>query len=162
MSLQQDGQKIFWQRDDGLSGTATIEVAPPGAESRAHALGGPPNEIRHSSPQTQQREGSARVKTPMTQASLHRPLIVSSAKTPTVAMPEAQQRFGRMAHLPIAFDGEQDWCHSVLVERRASAAAPNLTFVARLFYAGNEMPWPMSACLTAEPSLIAVARWLGP
>jgi hypothetical protein len=162
MSLQQDGQRIFWQRDDGLSGTATIEVAfPPGAESRAHALGGPiqPNETRPSPPQTQQREGTARVKTPMTQASLHRPLTVSSAKTPTVATPEAQQRFGRMAHLPIPFEGEQDWCHSVLVERTAAAAAPNLTFVARLFYAGNEMPWPMSACFTAEPSLKAVARF---
>jgi hypothetical protein len=93
------------------------------------------------------------------QASLHRPFIVSSAKTPTVATSEAQQRFGRMAHVPTAFDSAQDWCHSVPVLRTAAAAAPTLTFVARLFYAGNEMPWPMSACFTAEPSLKAVARF---
>jgi hypothetical protein len=161
MSLQQDGQRIFWQRDDGLSGTATIEVArPPGAESRAQALGGPiqPTETRHSPTQTEQREGAARVKT-MTQASLHRPFIVSSAKTPTVATPEAQRRLGRMAHVPTAFDSKQDWCHSLPVERTAPAAAPSLTFVARLFYAGIEMPRPISACFTAEPSLKEVARF---
>ena len=161
MSLQQEGQRIFWQRDDGLSGTATIEVAlPPGAESRAQALGGPiqQTEARPSSTQIEQHEGAARVKTPMAHASLHRPFIVSSAKTPTVATPEVRQRFGQMAHISIAFDSEQDWCHSVPAERTATAAAPSLTFVARLLHAGIAMPWPMGACFTGEPSLKAVAR----
>ena len=91
MSLQQEGQRILWQRDDGLSGTATIEVALlPGAELKAQALGGPiqRTEPRPSSKQIEQLKGAARVKTPMAQAYLHRPFIVSSAKTPQWPRPK--------------------------------------------------------------------------
>ncbi len=42
MQLKQDGNKILWRRDDGLSGTATIASAlPPGAQQGPNALGGP-------------------------------------------------------------------------------------------------------------------------
>src|SRR5207342_2770541 len=42
MRLKQDGNKILWRRDDGLSGTATIASAlPPGTEAGPHGLGGP-------------------------------------------------------------------------------------------------------------------------
>jgi len=40
MRLQQDGNKIFWRRDDGVSGTAHIVAGLPlGAESAPRALG---------------------------------------------------------------------------------------------------------------------------
>ena len=42
MRLRQDGSKIFWRRDDGVSGTATIATSlPPGAEAGPRGLGGP-------------------------------------------------------------------------------------------------------------------------
>jgi hypothetical protein len=42
MRLQQDSNKIFWRRDDGVSGTAHIVAGLPfGAESAPRALGGP-------------------------------------------------------------------------------------------------------------------------
>ena len=42
MQLKQEGNKILWRRDDGLSGTATIASAlPPGAQQGPNALGGP-------------------------------------------------------------------------------------------------------------------------
>jgi len=160
MSLQQDGKRIFWQRDDGLSGTATIEAAlPPGAESKAQALGGPiqPAEARHPPTQTEQREGAVLAKS-IVQAPLHRPHIVSSPKPSKVVTPEAQQKLDGIARVPTALASGKDWCHSVPVERTAPVAAPSLTLVTRLTYASIEMPPPTSACFTTEPSLKAVAR----
>src|SRR5262249_58699542 len=51
MRLKQDGNKILWRRDDGLSGTATIASGlPPGAESPPRGVGGPrpATELAHS------------------------------------------------------------------------------------------------------------------
>src|SRR5581483_10999459 len=45
MRVQLDGTKVYWQSDDGKSGTATIASAlPPGAKSAPSALGGPASE----------------------------------------------------------------------------------------------------------------------
>src|SRR5262245_6148056 len=42
MRLKQDGNKIIWRRDDGLSGTATITSGlAPGAEAAPRGIGGP-------------------------------------------------------------------------------------------------------------------------
>ena len=42
MRLQQDGDRIYWRRDDGVNGTARIVAGLPlGAEGKPRALGGP-------------------------------------------------------------------------------------------------------------------------
>jgi hypothetical protein len=61
---------------------------------------------------------------------------------------------------------EQDyrWCYAPEFVNAASdltthaSAAPDLVVIARLGYAGNEVPAPMTACLTADPALRQVAK----
>lgn len=48
LTLEQDGQKIFWRREDGEAGTATLIAAPPPApttETPRYALGGPQDAV---------------------------------------------------------------------------------------------------------------------
>jgi hypothetical protein len=163
MSLQQDGPRIFWQRNDGLSGTATIEAGlPPGADSRPRALGGPtqPPEIRHSLMATEPHDGATREKTPIRTESLHSTVPGPESKVSRAAIPEVPHEYGRLTRdlSTIASGLEYDWCHSAPVERTAPAAAPSLAFVAHLLYAGIEMGRPANACFTAKPALATIAR----
>jgi hypothetical protein len=161
MSLQQEGQRLFWQRDDGLSGTATIQAGlPPGAEG----LGGPIQqpETRHSLTAREQREGPTHKKTAVGSAPLHRP-VSPAPRTSPATTPEAQPQSAGLVHASIAIARvEEEWCHSATVERTVLAAAPNLALVARQLYLspGIEVPWLVSACFSAEPALRAVSKLL--
>jgi hypothetical protein len=179
MRLQQDGQRIFWQRDDGVSGTATIVTAlPPGAEAGPRGLGGPiqPPQGEHSLA-TAEPPNSRTI--PVTAASLHRAVAHSTSMPATPAASDShRQRPSRVGnnsnsvrvHVLLAgpesnvLSGQEgkNWCHSVRVRRSGAladpTASPGLLFVARLLYGGTESPRPTNACFTADPPLQAVAR----
>jgi hypothetical protein len=178
MRLTQDGHKLFWRRDDGMSGTATIAATlPPGAEKAPQALGGPIETADlHQSLSTTQPPPAAKPATAaMSTASLPRPPkpILAKAVAPVMhpavrqpAVDEVQPEFvdhHRAARaLNHAIDVGQDyrWCAASGPADTMSAVpdvAPNLIFVARLPYAGGETP-PSSACLTTEPALRHVAK----
>ena len=64
-----------------------------------------------------------------------------------------------MAIVHDAWTGQDNrWCHAVLPAATGTDASPDLVIVARLPYAGSELPSPTNACLTAEPALRHLAK----
>jgi len=180
MRLQQDGQRIFWQRDDGVSGTATIVTAlPPGAEAGPRGLGGPiqPTQGEHSLA-TAEAPKSRTI--PVTAASFHRAMAHSTSIPATPAASDSHRQRPSLVgnhsnsvqvHAPPLAGPQSDvpsgqekknWCHSARIRRSGAladpTASPGLLFVARLLYGGTESPRPTNACFTADPPLQAVAR----
>jgi hypothetical protein len=178
MRLTQDGHKLFWRRDDGMSGTATIAATlPPGTETGPRALGGPVEtaDLQQSLATAEPPPTAKLAAVAMSTASLPRPPKPAPAKAVApVAQPAARQ----LAHVdeqpqsgdqhPItgvwnhAAAAEQDyrWCvASGFVDAipMVPEVEPNLIVVARLRYAASEMP-SSSACLTTEPALRHVAK----
>jgi hypothetical protein len=171
MQLRQDGDKILWRRDDGLSGTATIVAGlPVGAEGAPRGLGGPiqpppsgpslaadePQEkpaktvsasmgslpqVIHRAPKAAAPKAVAHVPPPPA------PVASSIDEEPRLVIePTAQQ-------LAVTIGPGDLWCRG----EAAAEAIPQLALVARLALAG-EPESPLNACLAAEPPLQNVAR----
>jgi len=180
MRLAKEGHRLFWRRDDGMSGTATIEASlPPGADRAPQGLGGPIDMPEpHHSPVT------AQASVAVTPASAHipTPSLVQAPKlvlTKAAALaPHAQSRLpvhaddqreaGHERQMVVVTSSvtsaEQDyrWCDTSDAVGTASAVSdvsPNLAFVARLGYADAEVPLSTTACLTAEPALRHIAKF---
>jgi len=177
MRLKQDGSKIFWRRDDGVSGTATIATSlPPGAEAAPRGLGGPAQipHLGQSLTATEPRERARPVTISTDSAPVHRELKAVAPRAATViTQPPLQQPpsgvngkprsavHGRlsMATIHEPRTGQDNrWCHAVLPAPTGMDASPDLVIVARLPYAGSELPSPTYACLTAEPALRHLAK----
>lgn len=181
MHLAKEGHRLFWRRDDGLSGTATIEASlPPGADRAPQGLGGPVDV-----PEPPRTPVTAQPSVAVTPASAHvpTPSLVQApkpvfAKAAALVPPAARSRPPVHAdshregghELPMTVvagsvaSAEQDyrWCATSDAVGAASASSdvsPNLAFVARLGYADAEMPPSASACLTAEPALRHIAKF---
>jgi hypothetical protein len=176
MRLTQDGRRLFWVRDDGLSGTATIAASlPPGAVTGPQGLGGPVDTPGQSVVATQSSAASkpANMLTPPSAVSPAPPLIVRAATVASSQAHVGQSSFGAAVQ-PISLfknwtlavtygrlGGEQDyqWCHAAISTAAASrAAAPELILTARHHYVGGDVASKMRACLTAEPALQYVAK----
>jgi hypothetical protein len=157
MRLARDGDRIFWRRDDGLSGTATIAAAlAPGADAPPHGLGGP---VR-----TEDHEGSPSTVDP--------PELVAAAALMNGELEAATQHGERRQDAREVAEGQwhsladgrletglaptigkdDRWCHGDLAAEN-SLALPDLVTVVRLAYARGEQPSPASACFAAEPVL---------
>jgi hypothetical protein len=182
MQLKQDGNKILWRRDDGLSGTATIASAPPPeAEAAPHGLGGPiPSPKLGASLVAAERPESmasaSAIAFPAEVRKVSKPTAprpVASAAAPALrpppvgmgAEPRPSATHEPLSTIPLPMAPEHQahaglgdqWCHAI-VSSEAAADAPQLVLVARLPYGDGELPSPANACLAAEPPLQHLAR----
>jgi hypothetical protein len=164
MRVRQEGTRIFWERDDGLTGTATIAVAlPPGADAAPRGLGGPVDAPVPTVTSTAEPMRAARPAPPphrhhepapaVAATHVHRPEVVRAAEH------EAGAAVRPVAALPTASPARPEaerWCDPD--GAAAGALAPDLVIVARLAYAGSASLPPANACLAAEPALHYLAR----
>jgi hypothetical protein len=159
MRLTRDGNRIFWRRDDGLSGTATIAAAlAPGADAPPQGLGGP---VR-----PEDRDGSPSAADPPKRA-VAIALMDGELKATTRHGETRQHATGGAegqwhssadgslqmptGHAPAV--GEDDrWCHGDLAAENG-LVLPDLVTVVRLAYARGAQPSSASACFAAEPVL---------
>jgi hypothetical protein len=161
MRLRRDGNRIFWRRDDGLSGTATIASAlPPGAETPPQGLGGPLQKAdtlaraRDAAPTPTRPGRPPAALSPVPSA--HAPQGVARevvgadfAAHGEVSMRAAQ--FIRSGH------GDR-WCRGEGPADGGKDAAPDLVLVARATFAASAWDPAVAACLAAEPPLQFMAR----
>jgi hypothetical protein len=162
MRVRQDGTRIFWQRDDGLTGTATITSGlAQGAEAAPRGLGGP---VEASAP-----AAAPPATEPMRAA---RPAVPHHHHDPAPAVTathvyrqeaarttpgEGAVQHATAAQPPAAAPPEQErWC--LPDTAAAEQPAPDLVMVARLAHTGGAVLPPMNACLAAEPALRYLAR----
>jgi hypothetical protein len=175
MRLAQDGHKLFWRRDDGMSGTATIAATvPPGAETGPQGLGGPIEtaDLRQSLSAIQPPPIAKPANIAVSAASLPRTAKPTATKAAAFVVPAPVRQPARKDELGDhsrvaditngATTNEQDcrWCvasASVDAIPGVPVVTPTLILVARLHYAPREIPLP-SACLTTEPALRQVAK----
>jgi hypothetical protein len=165
MRLRQQGNRIFWQRDDGLSGTATIAAAlPPGADAAPRGLGGPVETAGPSrSPLTEDpRPESKPAGTPAAgrpSAHLsHGPAQWTGRAIPSEPIFAARPRVSMLAEPFIRAGYDDRWCQGDGAAEAGDEAAPELIKVARAPYAASALLAPMNACLAAEPPLQYTAR----
>jgi hypothetical protein len=177
MRLQQDGKKLYWQRDDGLSGTATIVAAlPPGATSAPQGLGGPVVDLP-GEPHEAGQPAKTPLSVPLFHAAVHPIVRAVPPERREAHQPPASLAAGaadRDDHAPwpwglyappsraFATAAAGRWCHAAGASGAAEPAAPDLVLVARLPYAGTRgpwsLPWSASACFAPEPALREVAK----
>jgi hypothetical protein len=153
MRLQQDGDRIFWRRDDGVSGTARIVAGLPlGAENAPRALGGPIRALL-----------TTETAKDVTKAALHRenrparPTQRPEQHGPASPGHAIEAAAPAHEHLwpQIAGKGDAtDWCRSPALPEHHSKAAPH-TIAIRLT-AG--LLTPTNACFAVAPGLQEVAR----
>jgi len=174
MRLAKDGHTLFWRRDDGMSGTATIQASlPPGVERGPQGLGGPVDapEPRHqpvtaqasmaASPVSAIVAAASRVRAPAPPVTKTAALVPLSHHSRPPIEPSDSREAERERPVTVSVSQvtmpEQDyrWC---AVPDAVSDASPDLVFVARLGYADSEPLPSASACLTAEPALRHVAK----
>jgi hypothetical protein len=170
MRLKQAGNRIFWQRDDGMSGTATIEAGlAPGADARPRGLGVPLEAAPPGRPPaaTEPRERVARASLALPPALLRRAPAEAAPPAPEPrpqpAMDNADAGPGSpdhgkakltiiAEHVPTA--GQDDgWCRSLSPAVPDADAPPGLVVVARLPYGPGELAASAGACLSAELAL---------
>jgi hypothetical protein len=175
MRLQQEGQRIFWERDDGLNGTATIEVAfAPGADGPPRALGGPiqPPEMARSLTATELHEENQPPEG-VAKAVSHRHAAMRPTSKPALAASEWQQpptgtsdywNFALSSRMIPAFGegarGQEDrWCEALEpIVKPDTASVPSLVYVDRLMYGYPATGWSAQACFTTEPALKEIAK----
>ena len=178
MQLKQDGNKILWRRDDGLSGTATIASGlPVGTDAAPRGLGGPvPSpKLGQSLVATERPETMATASAVAFPAEVHRaPKLTPPRPAPVTARSALHSPAGGMgaeprlpaAHEPLPAAREHpahvaqadDWCRAPLSSESETDAIPQLVQLARLPYAGGGLSSPANACLAAEPPLQRLAR----
>jgi hypothetical protein len=176
MRLAKEGHTLYWRRDDGMSGTATIEASlPPGADRAPSGLGGPvdaPEPARHAPVTAQASMAASPVSAIVAAASRVRAPTPAVTKTaalvplshhgrppiePSDSREAEHERPATVAMSQVTMP-EQDyrWCAAA---DAGSGVSPDLVFVARLGYADSELLPSASACLTAEPALRHVAKF---
>lgn len=177
MRVQQEGQKFFWQADDGKNGTATIAAAlAPGAESAPRGLGGPAHTPPPREPLTSDEPEEIAAPRAPSAPPAARPVAAKPAPKPVptpVKVSRLELTSANIAQPPISahehlalprpetvsWAGENDrWCHAEPAELPQQADAPGLVFVARLSYDADAMAAPTNACLSAEPALQHLAK----
>src|SRR5262245_25404890 len=179
MRLKQDGDKIIWRRDDGLSGTATVAYGlAPGAEAAPRGVGGPRQapELSDRRAAVAAADGVPANLTPpppaprrvTKTAAAHLGHGVGSAPphAASVAVEAGPAGNGeRSAALPqpMRWGAEERWCHAVGAgevgaEQALADATPELVRIARLTYGDAKPVLPSNACLAEEPPLQNLAR----
>jgi len=178
MQLKQDGNKILWRRDDGLSGTATIASGlPVGTDAAPRGLGGPvPSpKLGQSLVATERPETMATASAVAFPAEVHRapkptpprpaPVTARSAlHSPAGGMgaeprpPAAHEPLPAARQHPAHIAQTDDGCRAPLSSETETDAIPQLVQLARLPYAGGGLSSPANACLAAEPPLQRLAR----
>jgi hypothetical protein len=158
MRLARDGNRIFWRRDDGMSGTATIAAAlAPGADAPPRGLGGPVQPLdRDGSPAT---ADPPKLAGPTTRTDGEREAATARGerrqKGSGVVEGQHSSADGRLEMLTAqspAITQDDHWCHGDLPADN-SPQLPDLVTVGRLAYARGEQPPPASACFATEPVL---------
>jgi hypothetical protein len=158
MHLTRDGNRIFWRRDDGMSGTATIAAAlAPGADSPPRGLGGPVQPLdRDGSPSaadppklagpSTRMDGELEAATPRGERRQEGTGVVEGQRSSADGRHEMVT-----GHTP-AIAQDDRWCHGDL-PAEIGPQLPDLVTVGRLAYARGEQPPPASACFATEPVL---------
>jgi len=175
MRLKQDGNKIIWRRDDGLSGTATITSGlARGAEAAPRGVGGPRGapelSDRHAAATAAADELPAKITPPAPRrvtktAALHLGHGVSGpphAASVAEASPAYEERPTALPQ-PMPAGAQDRWCHvvgegEVAAEEASAEAIPDLVRIARLAYGDARPALPSNACLAEEPPLQELAR----
>jgi hypothetical protein len=174
MRLRQDGKRIFWQRDDGVSGTATIAAAPPpGADAAPRGLGGPVDTaelprppLSEDPPQASRPAGGGNPAAERRAAPASHGAAPWTGRTiPIEPVFAARPRVSMLAEQFIRLGQGDRWCRGDDVAdvgndaaEVADDTAPELIKVARATYAASGLLSPMNACLAAEPPLQYTAR----
>jgi len=178
MQVQRDGQRIFWQRDDGVSGTATIAISlPPGAERPPQGLGGPAEPAEYATPRaltaTEAQPGlapHALVKNMPHHRTANIPpakplLMTSSQRRQPPPHPARDSDFNLgdghfTLHLNrLAHSRPDQWCDDLAPSARHDAAdVPGLVYASREIYGGPQMRRLATACFPAEPALKEIAK----
>ena len=147
MRLQQDGDRIFWRRDDGVNGTARIVAGLPlNAEGAPRALGGP-NPLPR---ETEQTEVVTKAALPAAKSSA-RP--ASAPERPWPAPPTHRIETSAPAPVHVKSDGSADWCRSAHDHIKAAAHT-----IAIQIAAGVGLHGPTNACFAVQPALQDIAR----
>jgi hypothetical protein len=150
MRLQQDGNKIYWRRDDGVSGTAHIVAGLPlGAESAPRALGGP---IRaQPATETTKDVTKAALRPENSPADLRQRPEKHEPPSPShgiEATAPAQEKLWPQT----AGNGDtMDWCRSPAHHRKAASHTVAIQLTAGWIT-------PTNACFAVAPGLQEVAR----
>jgi hypothetical protein len=170
MRLRQEGKRIFWRRDDGLSGTATIASAlPPEADAPPQGLGGPLQQADLLPPAGDAAEPNEPAARPpprhaMPTAAARRPARLAhpgGQGASTAVAPEPSFARGQVPMRSVRFlrTGHGDrWCQGEGVAEYDEDAAPNLVQVARANFATSVWQPATTACLAAEPALQVMVR----
>jgi hypothetical protein len=173
MRLRQDRNRIFWQRDDGMSGTATIAAAlPPGADAAPRGLGGPVEAaelprppISEDPPQVGKPAGVAMPSHGMPAAGR---AAAQTSRAPAQALGKvipiepnfaARPRVSMLAEQFIRATHGDRWCQRQGAAEAEDDPAPELIKVARAPYAASALLPPTYACLATEPPLQYTARF---
>ena len=147
MRLQQDGDRIFWRRDDGVNGTARIVAGLPlGAESKPRALGGPiplPQATEPAKIVTKAALPAAKSSAPSAKGPEHR--------WPAPPTRETEATASARVHFESA--GSIDWCRSANDPTKIAAHS-----IAMQVAAGGGLHEPTNACFAVQPALQDVAR----
>jgi hypothetical protein len=166
MRLRQDGRTIYWRRDDGMTGTATLAAAlPPGATTPPQGLGGPlaqdPPRASLAGPREEVRALAAGERTPR-RAGVRFPNPGRGERgLASLPAPSALASAGLQA---VTSASSSAWCHASAPEPAArrpeldDAAVPAMLRVARLGFDGHDRPSTAPACFAPEPPLRHVAR----
>jgi len=180
MRLKQDGDKIIWRRDDGLSGTASIASGlAPGAEAAPRGVGGPREapefSDRRAAAIAAADEGPAKIIAPppaprrvTKTAAAHMGHGIGSGPPRAASVAAEASRAGngeRSLALaqPMPPGSEDRWCHALgagavgALQARPDAT-PELVRIARLALGDAPSASPSNACLAEEPPLQNLAR----
>ena len=148
MRLQQDRDRIFWRRDDGVTGTARIVAGLPlGAESAPRALGGPIPALPRA---TESAKGVTKAALPAAKPS------ASSTKGPEhhwPAPPKHEMEASAPARVHVESDGSVGWCRSANDHTKVAAHT-----IAIQVAAGAGLRGPTNACFAVRPALQDIAR----
>ena len=165
MHVRLDGQQVFWQADDGKSGTATIAAGlANGADAPPRGLGGPLKETieresrsvsvaTHSSVTT---DGGGRGSIAPAAA----PVFATASFSPPVPVrvrpPQAHKPLPEtLVETPAEPSHEARSCHAAETAAEEDAA-PTLVVVTRQVLHSEIAP--ATDCFAVEPSLVAMAR----
>ena len=169
MQVQQEGQRIFWRRDDGVTGTATIVAGlSEGATAAPNGLGGPPHALERreaslnstASEETRNATNARPASTASHRAQnrgLRAASLASSSPRP-IKTAEITSSLTMIVHAADHdFPPVDNWCRKNQEDLGGPSSGPGLIAVARQSLA-PELLADASACFSTEPALVRAAR----
>jgi hypothetical protein len=168
MQVQQEGQRIFWRREDGVTGTATIVAGlSEGATAAPNGLGGPPHALERreaslNSTASEEARDATNARPASTASHRDRGFRAASSLASSSPRPiktaEITPSLTMIVHAAdYDFPPVDNWCRKNQEDLGGPSSGPGLIAVARQSLAG-ELLADASACFSTEPALVRAAR----